>query len=82
MPVIIGRNYFNSNILEMIRNELVKFNDNLYIVFKKYHEEKVRIDKVQELRELLGCDIVLKNNNVLFYCNLIPELEILEETKN
>lgn len=66
----------------MIRNELVKFNNNLYIVFRKYHEEKVRIDKVQELRELLGCDIVLKNNNVLFYCNLIPDLEIIEETIN
>jgi len=63
----------------MTRNEFVKFNDNLYVVFQKYHEDKVRIDKVQELKDVLGCDIVLKNNNILYYCNLVPELEIINE---
>jgi hypothetical protein len=63
----------------MIRNEFVKFNDNLYLIIQKYPEDKVRIDKVQELRQLFGCDIVLKNNNILYYCNLIPEAEIVTE---
>ena len=65
----------------MIKNEFVKFNDNLYLIIQKYHEDKVRIDKVQELKDVLGCDIVLKNNNVLYYCNLIPELEIINENE-
>ena len=69
----------NSNVLEMIRNEFIKFNDNLYLIKEKYHEEKIRIDKVQDLRELLGCDIVLKNNNILYYCDIVPEAEIVLE---
>ena len=62
----------------MIRQELVKFNDNLYILKRKFSEGVVRIDKVQELRQLLECDIVLKQNGWLFYCEMIPEAEIVE----
>ena len=62
----------------MIRNEFIKFNDSLYLLKAKYQAESVRIDKVQELRELLNCDIVLKQNGWLFYCELIPEAEIVE----
>jgi hypothetical protein len=63
----------------MIRTEMVKFNDNLYIVKRKFSEETVRVDKVQELRQLLECDIVLKQNGWLFYCELIPEAELVSE---
>lgn len=63
----------------MIRQEIIKFNDNLYTVYRKFSEDAVRIDKVQQLRELLECDIVLKQNNWLFYCKLIPELEVILE---
>jgi hypothetical protein len=61
----------------MIKNEFVRFNDNLYLVKQKYHENTIRIDKVQYLRELLKCDIVLKQNNYLFYCEQIPEAEVI-----
>ena len=70
--------YFNSNILEMIRQELVRFNDNLYLLKAKYPQERVRIDKTQELKELLKCDVVLKQNGWLFYCEQISEAEIIE----
>lgn len=63
----------------MIRQEIIKFNDNLYIVNRKFSEGVVRIDKVQQLRELLECDIVLKQNGWLFYCKLIPEAEVISE---
>jgi len=63
----------------MIRNEFIKFNDSLYLIMEKFHEEKIRIDKVQELRELLKRDIVLKNNNILYYCNIVSEAEIVSE---
>lgn len=62
----------------MIRQEMVKFNDVLYIVKRKFSAEAVRIDKVQELRQLLECDIVLKQNGWLFYCEQIAEAEIVE----
>jgi len=63
----------------MIRTEMVKFNDNLYVVKRKFSAEVVRVDKVQELRQLLQCDIVLKQNGWLFYCELIPEAELVSE---
>lgn len=63
----------------MIRNEFIKFNDNLYLLKAKYNAESVRIDKVQELRELLKCDIVLKQNGWLFYCEQIQEAELVLE---
>ena len=69
----------NSNFLEMIRNEFIKFNDNLYILKAKYPQERVRLDKIQELRELLECDVVLKQNGWLFYCEQIQEVEIVLE---
>jgi hypothetical protein len=61
----------------MIKNEFVRFNDNLYLVKQKYRENTIRIDKVQYLREVLKCDIVLKQNNYLFYCEQIPEAEVI-----
>ncbi len=69
----------NSNFLEMIRQELIRFNDNLYILKAKYPQERVRIDKTQELKELLECDVVLKQNGWLFYCEQIQEAEIVLE---
>ena len=78
MYVIIGINFINSNFLEMIRQELIRFNDNLYLLKAKYPQERIRIDKIQELRELLKCDVVLKQNGWLFYAEQIPEAEIVE----
>ena len=57
---------------------LVKFNDNLYFQKRKYMEDSVKQDKIQDLKELLGCDIVLRKDGYLLYCELIPEAEIVE----
>ena len=62
----------------MIRNEFIRYNDNLYLLVAKYPEGKVRVDKTQELKDILKCDIVLKQNGWLFYCEQIPEAEIVE----
>jgi len=62
----------------MIRQELIRFNDNLYLLKAKYPQERVRIDKTQELKDLLGCQVVLKQNGWLFYCEQIEEAEIME----
>ena len=79
MYVIGNINFINSNFLEMIRHEMVKFNDNLYFVVRKYPEDIIKTDKIQELRELIGADIVLRQNGWLFYCEQIPEAEIVSE---
>lgn len=61
-----------------MRYELVKYNDQLFNVKAKYAEHKIKPECVQELKELLECDIVLRNNGLFYYCELIPELEIIE----
>jgi hypothetical protein len=62
----------------MRRNDLVKFNDNLYFVKWIYPTYAIRVDKTQELKELLECDIVLRHQEKFLYCELIPEAEIVE----
>jgi hypothetical protein len=57
---------------------LIKFNDNLYFQKRKYMEESVKPDKIQDLKDLLQCDIVLRKDGYLLYCELIPEAEIVE----
>ena len=56
---------------------LIKFNDNLYFQKRKFMEDSVKQDKIHELKELLGCDIVLRKDGYLIYCELIPEAEIV-----
>jgi hypothetical protein len=62
----------------MRRNDFINFNGSVYQIKYMYLSSKVRVDKTQELKDLLGCDIVLKHNDYLFYCVLVPELEVVE----
>lgn len=73
-----GNDIVNSNTLEMRRNDFIKFNDQVYQIKYMYLNSKVRVDKTQELKDLLGCDIVLRHNDYLFYCVLVPEAEVVE----
>jgi hypothetical protein len=57
---------------------LIKFNDNLYFQKRKYVEDSVKQDKIHELKDLLECDIVLRKDGYLIYCEQIPEAEIVE----
>lgn len=72
-------NYISSNILEMIIKEFIRFNDGLYILKRKFQELSVKQDKIQELKSLLGCDIVLRKDGWLLYCEQIAEAEIVNE---
>jgi hypothetical protein len=63
----------------MIIKELIRFNDGLYILKRKFQELSVKSDKVQELKSLLGCDIVLRKDGWLLYCEQIAEAEIVNE---
>lgn len=63
----------------MKRKEFVRYNDNLYIIQEIYPEQKIKHDKIQELRQLLECDIVLRKDGLLLYCELIKDAEIVSE---
>jgi len=65
----------------MINHQLVNYNGNLYFLKRHFNELLVKPDKIQELRELLKCDIVLRKDDRLWFCELIPEAEIIEEMR-
>jgi hypothetical protein len=62
----------------MINHQLVNYNGTLYFLKRNFNELLVKPDKIQELRELLKCDIVLRKDGRLWFCELIPEAEIIE----
>ena len=63
----------------MKRKEFIRYNDKLYLIIEIYSEQRVKSDKIQELRELLGCDIVLRKDGLLLYCEQIAEAEVITE---
>ena len=65
----------------MINHQLVNYNGTLYFLKRHFNELLIKPDRIQELRELLKCDIVLKKDGRLWFCEMIPEAEIIEETK-
>jgi hypothetical protein len=61
----------------MKRKEFIRHNDNLYLIIQIYYEQRVKSDKIQELRELLECDIVLRKDGLLLFCEKIQEAEVI-----
>lgn len=61
----------------MKRKEFIRHNDNLYLIIEIHPEQKVKPGKTQELRELLGCDIVLRKDGLLLFCEKIQEAEVI-----
>lgn len=56
-----------------LNRELVRYNDNLYEVMRKYAETKIKSGKTDELRQHLKCDVTLKKEGVLYFCKVISE---------
>jgi hypothetical protein len=64
----------------MINHELIKHQDKLYFVYRKFNANHIKEDKIHELMNLLECNIVLKKTQKsveLYYLKEITELEIL-----
>lgn len=55
----------------------IKFNDNLYFQKRKFMEDSIKPDKIQDLKDLLQCDVVLRKDGYLLYCEQIAEAEII-----
>jgi hypothetical protein len=65
----------------LICKEIINFKDKLYLVHKKFKESHIKPEKINELKDLLGSTIVLKQRNgefdYLFFLTEIPEAEIV-----
>lgn len=59
----------------MFKNQFLKFQDNLYIVKRILKEEYN--PKVESWKEHLGADLVLRKDGLLYFVELVPDLEIL-----
>lgn len=65
--------------------ELIKYQYKLYLLFDKVKESHIKPEKINDLKLLWECDIVLKQKNpvgeiYLLFLNEIQEAEIIEES--
>jgi hypothetical protein len=65
--------------------ELIKYQDKLYLLYDKVKESHIKPEKINDLKLLWECDIVLKQKNpvgdiYLLFLNEIQEAEIIEES--
>lgn len=59
----------------MFRNQFIKYDDKLYILKKTLKEEYN--PNIEVWKDYLGADLVLKKENVLYFVELVPDLEII-----
>jgi hypothetical protein len=59
--------------------EIINYNDDLYLVEKSWKESAVKPDKIDELKQLLEYDIVLRKNGRLYFCTKVQDGEIVTE---
>jgi hypothetical protein len=61
--------------MHFIRKEFLTFNDTLYYIMRIIKEEDNPI--VDNLKEYLQADIVLKKQNLFYFLRSVPDLEII-----
>ena len=61
--------------MHFIRKEFLTFNDSLYYIMRIVKEEDRPI--VDNLKEYLQADIVLKKQNLFYFLRSVPDLEII-----
>ena len=61
----------------MFRTEFIKHEDSLYVLKRKLKEEYR--PNIESWKEQLGADKVLKKDGVLYFVELVPEAEIIED---
>ena len=64
----------------MFNKEVVSYKDELYIVKRKFTDHPKFPTK--EMKEYLRCDLTLRKLGKLYFCEIIQQAEIIEETKN
>ena len=62
-----------------LNKQLLTINENLYVLKRTFSED--RIKNVDAAKEWLSADHVFKKDAVLYFCELIPECELVEDTE-
>lgn len=67
----------------MVPKELVNYQDKLYYIHRKLKPHQVKDGYVNDIKELWGCDVVVRNkhnndDSFLFLIE-IPEVEIVKD---
>lgn len=65
------------NMKQLFGHNSILYKDNLYIVKRTIMES--HNPDVEEWKKHLNCDTVLRHDGWYFFCELIPEAEIVEE---
>jgi hypothetical protein len=65
--------------------ELIKYQDKLYLLHDKVKEKHIKPEKINDLKLLWGCDVIIKQQNpigdvYLLFLNEIQEADIIEES--
>jgi hypothetical protein len=67
----------------MITKELVNYQDKLYYIYKKMKPHQIKDGYINDIREHLRCDVVVKNrinnDDTLLFLREIPEAEIVKD---
>ena len=65
----------------MSPREFVKYQDNLYWVYRKLNNHQIKDGYTNDLKEFWNCDVVIKNtnSNVLLFMRLIEDAEIIKD---
>jgi len=65
----------------MLNKELINYNNKLYWIFRKIRESAIREGRVNDVKVLWDCDLVIRNKthdqSILFFLREIPEVEII-----
>jgi hypothetical protein len=63
----------------MLNKQLVNYNNKLYWVYRKIKENHIKINKLNDIKELWSCDIVVRQKNGdsddLIFLKEIPDVE-------
>ena len=60
--------------------QIVNFQDSLYIIKRVLRETNIKEEFVQEYKEWIGCDTVLRKDGMYYFANKIDEVQIIPET--
>lgn len=67
----------------MLVKELINYQEKLYWIYRKINQDQIKEDKVQDLKELWNCDVVVRHtnqvSNYMFFLREIPEAEVIIE---
>ncbi len=66
-----------ANDLTTQRNRFVSMPDKLVQIKRVYYEDRVK--DMNGIKEWLNCDVVLRKNGLMYFCQTIEEAEIVSD---